>query len=482
MFRKSKGFSVLLPTAGMEACRLYAAAAIFLLIFGSALFPFVPAGLSLVAAMILSRGLLRVRLRRIAFAFFHLAGFVIAAALVLKFYGGLPFTEARAPSDWAEAFRLMGGAADWAAFWLILIWTGVFWLRGALIGAGEVSHAVTVGRFDVGVGVLLFAYFVRMGIRQEDPLAIHLAAAYFLFGIVALYAARGLSLDEDFLGSRSVLGLLAPFAAGFLFLGAAVVILYPWFAQAAGEAYTVLRRGAAPLAPWIVALIRFLFGFGFRGMAADPSSGAQEGESRVPSPEEPGFWARLIEGILAWGFLGIIAVLAVSLTGWLIWRFVKYLLARPGGEFGVSLRAFLRDILAAVSEYLRRLVRGARGLARSAASRFSARGKPSGAGAAGFRRLSSWGRLSGLPRGKAETAAEYGRRLASRFPAAAGDAELLVRQAEAEFYGGRRLTRESERLIRRARRGLARPALYPARLASRLGLRRLRSGGGGKEG
>ena len=462
MSRKRSDLSVLLPTAGMETCRLYAVAAVLFLVPGASAYPFVPGGLALTAALLLSRGLLRLSARRVVFLLVHLAGFVVAVAGVLRSYGDLPFAAARGLSGWIEVPGLLTGWTDWVAFVLVLIWTGVFWLRGTLIGFKEVTHRLTVGRFDVGLGILFFVYFIRMGIEEVDPDALRVAAAYFIFGIISLYAARGLSRDRAFLNTRSAWALLLPSVAGFLLAGAAAVLLYPYSVRAAGEAYTALGRAAGPLTALLIAILRFLLGRGFGTMAADAAPLAQDGGGAIPPSEEPGFWAQLIQRILAGGAVGLFALVSTALVGWLVFRLVKYLMARSGRE-GVRFRILVREMLAIMRAAIRRLFHSARRLMVTLA----ARRRPAGVGAAGFRRLCRWGRLSGLPRNRNETPAEYGRRLVARFPAVAPEAAALVRVAEAEYYGGR-LPGDAGRMMRSARRRLSRPGLLPARIASRL--------------
>ena len=444
---------VLLASAGMELCRLFAAGALAALIAPGTAFPYLPLAVTLVTALVLWRLIRQVRRRRITALVIHVTGFSVALFAVMR-----PLFR-RSPST----------VTDWLVFFMLAGFVLIFWLRGSRIGTRAVTYEVTVNRFDTGLGLLFAIYFLRLGVQIEDPLAPPLVAAFFLFGMVALYAARNLARDSGFLNSRSVLTLLIPFVSGFLLLGAAVALLYPYLTQAARDLYGVMRQGFLPIAPWLVAALRFLLGFGF-GRATGSAAASGPAESLGTMPEELGPTARLIERILAWGFVTIISALALALTGILIWRIIKHLAARVDDDsrtmgFCELIRCFLRRLAVRLRLLLRRIASLAGGGARRPAH-------SSGEGAGQFRKLCAWGRRSGLPRATTETAAEYGRRLTRRFPKVGDSAHAIVTIAESELYGCRPLTREARRQLQRARRSLRSPGLYPARLAARLGIYR----------
>ncbi len=467
MNRRFGQAAVLLPTAGMEVCRLGVMAGLFFLVPGSGPPPFAGLSAALLASLLLTRFFRRIRRRRIAEVLASAAGCVVSLYFILRSSPALPFASADGLPGWTAALDRMNGVSAWYALWMIVIWGLVFWLRGYFIGAGPVSHPVTAARFDGGTGILFFVFFIRMGLGDPDPRGFPLTVAFFLFGIAALYAAKGLDRDAAFMKARSAAGLLVPFVAGFLLVGSALYALFPLLVVSAGEVYEAVRTGVAPLGPWIAAVLRFLFGFGFARPGAETRGPAGGGEAGIPEIREPGFWTRLIEKILAWGLFGVLGVLAVVFTGYLLWQLFLKLASRADGDGGLpTLREFLRRLLASLKETLRSLGAAARAFTRRFAG-FRAAGR-GGEGAEGFAALCRWGRLSGVGKRKAETPGEYGRRLARRFPAAEKDICLLVGLAEAEYYGMRDLPGDMREAARRSRRGLRSPSLRRARLASRL--------------
>jgi hypothetical protein len=354
-------------------------------------------------------------------------------------------------------------------FWFVVFCGVLFWFRGVRIGAGEISHGLTVNRYDIGLGIFFFVYFLRMGLEEPDPLVLRLVGAYFLFSIIALFSARSWNRDENFMNPRSVAGLLFPFAAGFFITAGAVVLLYPFLTQAAAGTYVFLWEHSAPLRSLLIVLLKFLFGFGRRTGAGAASSAMETEEDNLPSPEEmsgPG----ILEKIILWVFTGIAAAAALILIFLLIRAFIRYLAARKDpDDGGMSFFAALGKLLAAWRRKLRLLWDA---LFQAAAGIVS-RGKPlPQAGAEAFRKLCSWGRFSGLPRRASETPREYAQRLTARFPALGEAARILAAGAELELYGKRRLAGESLARLKAARRGLNLPGLLPSRIACRLGFRR----------
>lgn len=463
---------VLAATAGMELCRLSVLGALFAHMAPSLVFPFFSMALSLLAALALARLLKRIKHRRVTGLAVHALGYLAATESMLR-------STVRPPSAQAGGFLVMMGAdgrlagvADWAAFLLIVLFALLFWIRGERIGTTEPSYRITAARFDIGVGVFFGVYLLRMGIGLADPHAVPLVVAYFLFAMVALYAARNVSYHRAFVVHRSALTLLVPFVGSFLLLGGAGVLFFPYLTQAAGQVYGTLRDGVAPLSPWLAAILRFLFGFGFRRAHGVDATGAGGGTAGVPL-EELSRQAGLLERILAWSAGAIIIALALALIAIVVWRIFRYLVATADGDdTRLGIWGLLRRLMLRLFGMLRRL---GRLLTRFGRRRLQQSPVHSGEAAAAFFLLSAWGRRSGVPRRCAETGRAYGRRLATRFPAAAAAAETIVTMAELEVYALRPMGASGRRRLRRARALLASPRLYPRRLASRLGLSRAAS-------
>ncbi|MCL1818636.1 MAG: hypothetical protein FWG35_06870 [Spirochaetaceae bacterium] len=196
MRTRRSGLSVLLPTAGMEVCRLYVASSLLFLIPGSPPYPFAALACVLAAGTLAGRGFSFVARRRITsvLAYAALAG--LCVFLLARPYSG-------------------------PVFWLIACLAGFFFFRGVSLGGKGVSRSVTVTRYDIGIGVFFFVYFLRMNLREPDSHALRVLAAYFLFSILALAAARSWEKDDVFTGSRPAISLVIPFAAIFFLAASA---------------------------------------------------------------------------------------------------------------------------------------------------------------------------------------------------------------------------------------------------------------------
>jgi len=470
MSGRDPGFAVLIPSAGMEICRLYAAASLIFMLPELGSLPFLPAALILFAAMFISRFLRRLKKRTVTGLLVHLIGCTAAAGFLLNAFGSLPFRSAANWQEWAGAFAVMRGFDAWFAFTIIVLTAVLFWIRGTAIGRKDGTHHRTLGRFDLGILLFLYIYLLRLGIGTEDPYAVPIVASYLLLGIAALFSARIRSSDREFSGRRSPAGLLILFTAGFVMLGATALLLHPLLTRTAGEVYTVLKEAAKPLAPWFIAALRFIFGL----RTSRPGAAAGNGESApappMEAPEEFGPLARLIGEIVMYGLAGLLILLSAGIVVYLLWRLARKLLAVSEAEKEqLSLREFLRDLFSRVKKGMDRLAALFR---RSLEARRRRSARSDSPGAVEFRSLTVWGRRSGIPRRRDETASEYGKRIASRFPAVSEAAALITRYAEFEFYGSRSLDRTQCCELRRAGGTLRRPGLLPLRFMNRLGLHR----------
>ena len=324
------------------------------------------------------------------------------------------------------------------------------------------NHADTATRFDLGVGFFLLILFISVGMRQRNPFAEALILPYFLVSIFALALSRSGTNVRGGLPARSDLLMLLPFTALFLLAGFFTVLYFPELFGLAAETNRVLGEAADVVSPWVLALLRFFFGFWAPVSAKSGQTSSGPKESEAPIPHEPGWFERLLEQILAWGLLGIFALAGVVLAGFLLWQLGKYLLSRKGREAEpLSFKAFL-DYLRA---YLRRLCGFFKGLLPRKAE---AKAKPGNAARA-YRRLIAWGRVGGVRRLPSETAREYGNRLGRTFPEARDAAGLIVTVLERDLYGGNPPAGADLRDLKKARRFFGGLKCLGARLKNRFG-------------
>ena len=438
------GFSVLLPTAGMEICRLSAVAYFLFLIPGSPPFPFAALACVLTIGVLAARGLSFVARRRITTIIIYGVLFGICAFILARFYYGL-------------------------MFWPVACAAGFFFFRGIMLGARGVSLGLTLTRYDIGIGILFCVYFLRFGLGEADPLAMRIAGAYFLFSILALAASRLWERDEYFTTDRPAIGGIVSFIAVFFLAASALVFLYPLLSEAAVSVYAFLGDNSGPVLDFLAAVIRFFFGVRRKPrLDSAPSQDNGSVEALPTEPSEPNVMARLfliIAGVLvAAALIVMIAVLVRAL--------IRYLSAKKGPRGGEGLFAALGRLFRFLWNRLRGMMRAALRIPRRLVALFAKR-RPAGFAEEAFSRLCAWGRVSGLPRSLSETPAEYARRLGLRFPAAAGAACVLAQGLEEELYGGRLLADKACVRLKAAARSLSSPALIPARLLCRLGRKSL---------
>ncbi len=466
---RPSSFPVLLPTAGMELCRWYITAGLLFIIPDRGSVPLLQSAFALTGAMFLAMLLRRLKHRRIAELLAHTAGISVSLYLILKGYAGLPFSDSDGLVGFLDAYTRISSPGEWFSFSLILAWTLLLWLRGRHLGIRDADYPRTVARFDAGILLIFAVYFLRMGLRLVDPDALSSVSAYLLFGIISIYAARNRDRDRTFIHSSSATGLVLLFAAGFVIVGTAGVVLYPVLENTAGEVYSVIKKGTQPFQPLLIAFLRFLFGRRSAVSAGASNAGPASGDISSSPPQEPGFWLLLLEKILVYSMAAILGVLAILIAGYLLWRLASHLssLGENQGE-GLSFRDFLRILLGKIRAAAGKLLLAVRKVPSILPGR---RRRKMGAGSAAFRRLLSWGRVSGIKIRSDETAGEYGRRLAGIFPSAADAVAAIVKHAENEAYGERPLSAQEHQELRRALSRTGRFRLLPVRLLHRLGWR-----------
>jgi len=306
-----------------------------------------------------------------------------------------------------------------------------------------------------------------MGLALEEPISLHLLGGYFLFGMAALAGARSAGNDRKDLSPRRIMVLFVSFASLFIITLGGALFLYPELSRGAEGAYRGIGAALEPLEPWLVAFLRFIFGFGFARGAAETAGSGPAAVSGLEPLEEPGPWARLIEKILAWGVLGILGLAGAVILAWLLFKLSRYLLSRPERRTGEGkgfrdLLAMLRAFGAGILKVLGRL------------SEWFSAAKPGDfkESRRAFRRLCSWGQLAGIRRRRSETLGEYGSRLSLRIAGIEEDAAKIAGLVEREFYGSRSLSAAERARLRRALRRLGNPKYLFLRL-----LVRLRGGG-----
>lgn len=443
----------------MEITWLYAAAAFFFYV--NLLDPFPIGGAALIFSAAAALGIaLRGRGWRVAQVFAaHLAGFLLTGSAAVHAFGrwtepGRPWTDAR----WLAGLGRIAGLDEWATLILFVGCCCAFWGSGVALAGRSLSGAKVTVRFDIGIGVLCAIVFLGWATDSSPPAVRLLVPSYFVFGTLAVALAR---LGGDG-GSRSYstgfaeAGVALSFAVLALLLGAAVIPLRPLLESAAGAGYGVLRTAAAFFRPWLLALLRFLFGF-WAPRSAEPAAALP----RVPDAvlralEERAKRSGPMQVVLLWVMAALTGGAVLTVAGWGLWRLARFLLSRTPGDRGprrspwAALLRFLRTVGSALLRLFRLAV-------------------PAGApGVRAFASLDRWGMRSGSARQAGETPLEFGLRLSRSFPAVARKIGVIVEALVDELYGARVLDRGRTLELRRCRWSLSSPRHWPARLKRRL--------------
>ncbi len=170
---------------------------------------------------------------------------------------------------------------------------------------------------------------------------------------------------------------------------------------AAESGYTVLRPAAAPFGPYFIAFLRFILGA--KAPAAPPAPAAQNNDlamaAAIASPKGGLEW---VVHYITLGLVSLFVMVAVLGAGYLAYRLIGKLMQKQSAEaHGAQPPFFLIRLMQQAWNFFWKLLQ---------------RWHPGIPTAReGFANLSRWGRKSGLPRQRSETASEYQKRLASQF-------------------------------------------------------------------
>jgi hypothetical protein len=460
---KSGGL-LFLAAGGMELSWRLAVANFMTISLLNRPFPLKGAIGTFVVGAFLSLGLRRRGWRVICVLGLHLAGFGLTTlGAVYAFYAlPGPFFD---PGWVITFFSSPRGFLEWLELILVLSGVLLFWLGGSGLIRRAASYVALCSRFDLGVGAFALIFFIKLLVvikaaaPIEETVSLWSLIPFFVFGLLAIGLARNRSREgKAFLSGYQGFGVTMVFTLGVLMVGVGVVSLFfPYLRLSAEMGYTALTKTAAPLAPFLIRFLRFIFGPGIRRAAetSAPSGGLTEYGTPQTSGEGG---SALLQHAALWVFAGLgILVLIVTLTVGLRYLF-RWLLRRtpehsgPGREESLLLfwygrwRRFMTLFWMRIYELY--------GGYKEAISI--------------FRAFLRWGRYSGLPRCTDETPREYGERLKRRFPEVAEEIGAIVGAFNLEFYGGAHLDTLEIGRTRLALSRLRSPLLWPSRLRSRI--------------
>ena len=444
--------------AGMELCWLSAWVNYFALIISGASYPWhnalVAFGSAALAAWLAGRG----RRRVYQVALIHMV--FLAVALLWGLHGYYGQGAALWDFSWIRSMADRAGQSNGA----LLLWAGIafsllFWFSGRGWYRRKRDYEATSRCFDWGLAGLLglFVFKLLLRIRFEvlypDPFAPALFIGFFCFALPALAWSRSRN-RTDLVGCiggglwRSSLGLLITLV---LLAGGAVSFYLPYLNQVAQTSYVVLQKVLGPLAPYLIAVLKFIFKPRSASQPQTAMGGGSEGMPQDVKAGEMPLWVEIIFYVVGGLFCLIAAGILAALVGLALRRLYFWLLSPTGREQSrPSLWRELGELLRRVWSWVVRRILGFDPNLPEAVL--------------GYYRLKKWGRRSGLVLGAGETPREYGDRLVRDFPRLAGEVGAIVEAHEQAVYA-----QHSGRLLglRRHLRRLASPLRWPRRLKTR---------------
>jgi len=396
--------------------------------------------------------------RRISVIGLHLSGFLFASLrLSHRYYElDLPFWR----FGWiSELFMHERVAAEWPILTLILLCAWILWFYGIRMITRPVDSATISDRFDFGLGYLLFLLLIKLVIAVKgvsipmEHSSIKPIISYIILGLFSMGLVRTRSFSQT--GGIIYLkgaGIVLTFVFITLMLGGGLFILFlPELETLAETSSDLITTTTEPLWPIIIALLRFLLVKGCRG---DFGQGAIT--IRLPDTGPPGEEPGILTLIFAYLNMGMIIVLFLVVSGFILFYLLKWLRSRTDSE---EERKGIREFLLACIHAVKRLL---------AILRIQIFNHTDASRAAEkyYKRLLRWGRFSGLHHADTETPKEYGIRLGQRFPRIEKEIRYIIHMHDDVIYGyispdGHQISR-----VKLALKRIRNPLLWVTRIKS----------------
>ena len=272
--------------------------------------------------------------RRISILIFHLLIFV-AGLFIALYLQGEPYSLFE---DFTGLLHWLKGpkeALQWLFLALFLILMGIVWKRGSSLAFHPLNRETVYNRFDLGIAAFFALLIIKTVLAVKGGIIITqlkvqwLFFPYFIFGLLAIGVIRnGNAAEKDYVPGFQKMGVILSFTVVILLLGTCLSLLfYSHLTTGAEHLSVVLKKGAAPLVPVFIAVIRFLFGpkqYATQGEAGTFGNHEAELSTLAEAGKTPGF----LEEIMKWASAGFIALLLIAGVCFGAWFLMKYLLAK----------------------------------------------------------------------------------------------------------------------------------------------------------
>lgn len=386
----------------------------------------------------------------------HLAGLLLGWVVVMH-AAVAPHYPLWCAGEWIPALGGLSGTYGWLTLTVVSIWPVAFYAGGSRLVRRSADYLAVSSRFDLGLGAFFVLFLIKLlmrgkyGVDVRDTLTGYLMLSFFAFGVFAVGMARNRTgVKRTYMQKRGGAGIMLSFTAVFLLLGTgAVLLIFPYLAEAARAAYSGIRFAGAKVGPVVTAVVKFIFQPLSLGVKPISETPVDLSVSYVPAEGRHG----TLGVVLLWGL--IFSIGAVSML--MIVRGVRYLIRwllsrtektkRPKSGFSLSWIRWTTFFHALFLFLFKR--RTALGVVEL------------------YKQLLLWGKRSGIPRAVDETPLEYGKRLTRRFPDEGGEFGRIIDAFNLTVYGETQQENAGLHGAREAWRRLKRLYLLLVRLKSR---------------
>ena len=365
--------------------------------------------------------------------------------------------------EWIHEFLMLErSTAGWFVLILVLLCIFILWFCGIRLVTRPTDQTTISHRFDSGLGFLLLLLVIKLAIAAKgvsipvEPSAIRPIISFVILGLFSLGIVRNSSLSQvGGIAYFKGIGIAMSFTFIILMLGGGLIILFfPEFQNLAETSADLLEKLKKPMEQFVIFMANIYLGSGIRRKSEPQLIG-----DYLPTINKSG--GEL--GVLHYLFIGITIVILLSVVGFVLYRFMKWLLSK--------IKWLLSKTVEEIDE------RGIWGLLLScivAATRILSTlwikifypPDTSSAAEKFYRRLLRWGRISGLRHAVFETPNEYGIRLGHLFPRIEKEIRLIINLHDDAVYGG--ISPDNHQLSRAmlAFRRIRNPILWFARIKS----------------
>ena len=396
----------------------------------------------------------------------EILGFIGAALLLIHgiYYDSYPLTD----RGWLDLF-LQGprNVSEGLTLSLNLILIMVLWVLGVALARRPRGYASACNRFDLGLAAFFALFIIKLVALSKgapitgDSLSLLFIFPFFLFGLLSVAMSRtGGAASKAFLSGYGAIGMIVSFmAAVLLATGGLLLFFLPGLTAAAQVGSRALAAAGRPLAPVVVAFLRFIFGPRNGPTIEAGTVSPRLGDLDRLVPQTSNWWMDLLNRILNWGLWGLLTLLLLTALVVIFFFAVRWLLSRTAGGDRQTKRSFPLW-LAEWFEALKALgVRAWRKIM------CGLRGYPKAAGLYGA--LLGWAGRSGVLHDCGETPLEFEARLDACFPAFRPQIRRIIGAYNREVYGETDLGDGPLAEVNSDWRFLRSPMRWPFRLKSR---------------